>query len=289
MAVEDTMSIVGERFGVFGRLVDAVWSGKITYEEARTRTERDPIVTLFCRSLFHWIRFGCPSLVPSHKLTASFMATAISAEVEEHIALPWPIFAVRIPENVLPTDWKWGLFVDLGALNFGGVEIIDGRYMFFTVSNDDVMVRRAAATLTDLCELLVPNGEEGTAEKLLTIEYRCLQLCCRTVIGCALELSPRVEEIARGGGGKKKRQSDEPTSWTFQLNRPVNVDMRSWVAATATGTGSIMSKQHMVKGHWKRQACGSQAAHRKWIQIEPYWRGPEDAPIIVREHRMGRS
>jgi hypothetical protein len=46
------------------------------------------------------------------------------------------------------------------------------------------------------------------------------------------------------------------------------------------------SVQCLVRGHWKRQPCGHELQDRKWIQIEPYWRGPEDAPIAVRSHRV---
>lgn len=34
----------------------------------------------------------------------------------------------------------------------------------------------------------------------------------------------------------------------------------------------------MVAGHWKRQPYGEGRALRKWIHIEPFWRGPETAP-----------
>ena len=30
-------------------------------------------------------------------------------------------------------------------------------------------------------------------------------------------------------------------------------------------------------------------ADRRWIHVEPYWRGPEDAPIALRSHKLTRE
>jgi hypothetical protein len=54
----------------------------------------------------------------------------------------------------------------------------------------------------------------------------------------------------------------------------LNVD-----ASGKTGTGSKWNVRSLTSGHWKRQACGEKGKERKLIWIEPYWRGPEAAPI----------
>lgn len=41
------------------------------------------------------------------------------------------------------------------------------------------------------------------------------------------------------------------------------------------------------RGHHKRQAHGTGGLLRKWIHVEPYWRGGEDAPIAVKTHKVG--
>lgn len=41
--------------------------------------------------------------------------------------------------------------------------------------------------------------------------------------------------------------------------------------------------QWIVDGHWRYQACGPGRATHKRIWIEPHYKGPEDAPLLVRE------
>ena len=44
------------------------------------------------------------------------------------------------------------------------------------------------------------------------------------------------------------------------------------------GSGAPLTVRVRVQGHWKRQAFGPKKSERKIIWIEPYWRGPDDAP-----------
>jgi len=119
-----------------------------------------------------------------------------------------------------------------------------------------------------------------------------IQMWMRVFVGCVVELmSPaalKARNQAKRAGVRWKRGA--PKSWTFQLSRPVKVDCRSEViaalerAAQGQPKGRAPSVQTLVRGHWKRQACGVGRAARRYIHVEPYWRGPEDAPIAVRSH-----
>ena len=67
----------------------------------------------------------------------------------------------------------------------------------------------------------------------------------------------------------------------------MRVDVREAVRGFVAGTRrTAPAVQVLVRGHWKRQAHGPAMAQRKMIHIEPYWRGPEDAPIAVRGHKL---
>ena len=52
----------------------------------------------------------------------------------------------------------------------------------------------------------------------------------------------------------------------------------------ATGTSRKQMVRSIVSGHWKDQPCGPKAEKRKRIWIEPYWRGPEYAPLTNKVH-----
>jgi hypothetical protein len=57
--------------------------------------------------------------------------------------------------------------------------------------------------------------------------------------------------------------------------------VRSAVRQTL-GIRSLANIRTLVCGHWKMQAHGTGRKDRKHLHIEPYWRGPEDAPIALR-------
>lgn len=44
------------------------------------------------------------------------------------------------------------------------------------------------------------------------------------------------------------------------------------------------SHRWVVRGHWRWQACGVGRAERKRIWVAPFVKGPEDKPLVAREH-----
>lgn len=53
------------------------------------------------------------------------------------------------------------------------------------------------------------------------------------------------------------------------------------------GTGEHINYRTIVRGHWRRVWCGSrknpQERYRRAVYIHPFFRGPEDAPLIIRD------
>ena len=88
-------------------------------------------------------------------------------------------------------------------------------------------------------------------------------------------------------GGNKREKGALPKSWNLELRRDVKVDVRKWVRDYVASGGKSPSVQTLVRGHPKRQPYGPRALGlRKWIHIEAFWRGPENAPVVVRGHAM---
>jgi hypothetical protein len=84
---------------------------------------------------------------------------------------------------------------------------------------------------------------------------------------------------------KNPRKTKEPTRWNFQVTRDVKLDVRDQVRSYVLGhKGGRLSLQRLVRGHLKRQPYGPESSLRKWVHIEPYWQGPEDAPIAKKSH-----
>ncbi len=70
------------------------------------------------------------------------------------------------------------------------------------------------------------------------------------------------------------------------VGRALKVDCRQAVKrflSTGAGKkGGPQTVQTLVRGHHKKQPFGPRSTLRKVIWREPFWRGPEDAPIMTR-------
>lgn len=53
-------------------------------------------------------------------------------------------------------------------------------------------------------------------------------------------------------------------------------------AAQSPGEGRHITVRTLVSGHWRNQACGVGKLEHKTIWIEPFWRGPEAAPLTAK-------
>lgn len=222
-------------------------------------------------SLATWRESGFPQIVLPHRLAASLAATSFPRPFDA--AKPWPSFLIQVPQGVLPCSN--GIDTCVSALR---------------VTPDHA----ATALGSDMwwapqvyCEGDLEIGWTGPPPGRIT--DRLLELSYNLIAGVLIELdTPRMKELIRLGprrSGSNKRKSPVPTAWTFRLTRDVKVDVREGVRSYLLGTvGKSPTVQCLVRGHHKRQAFGPGLAERKWIHIEPYWRGPEDAPIAVRSH-----
>ncbi len=256
-----------------------------------------------------WMRCGFPQVVPSHRLAASLAATSVPVEHAGEIAVPWSTFLILVPSGTLPggydgkqEDEVEGIWVtsamSTGSFE-GDVHPADGAEMSVAVAavhsskialgspHRGVSIRRAS----DIRGLVALMGSEsGNSDTMAKSARRSLGMACHLALGIMLELdTPKMrEQIGRGAPNKSKRRPGvEPKAWTFTLSRDVKVDVREAVRTYCLGgSGKSPTVQVLVRGHHKRQACGPGLSERKWIHIEPYWRGPEDAPIGVRSHVM---
>ena len=55
-------------------------------------------------------------------------------------------------------------------------------------------------------------------------------------------------------------------------------------SAGSSGSHGPLIVRTLVEGHWRNQAHGPRHSLRKLIFIEPFWRGPEDAPESIPTH-----
>ena len=220
-----------------------------------------------------WAACGFPQVVPSHKLAAALMATDPPPNADG-VHLPWPSFAVVVPNGLLDNR-EPNEVVDCVGITTNGVDL--KPVVWIGRKANGLITATAFMTIDDLfkCESDEPE----------------IELLMRLLVGVILEMdSPTFRQTVRESGTarrKEKRGVDKPAAWTFELKRDIKVDCRQWAKDFVSSGGKSPSVRSLTRGHQKRQPYGPRNALRKWIHIEPYWRGPLDGPVAVKSHMLG--
>lgn len=238
-----------------------------------------------------WKRCAFPILQLSHTLAASLVATTIAPGIVDEMAMPWDSFAVSSPPGAIS---QCEVFVLCCKLNS------DGKQRWVVFAGEDYAQRqlfRTCDSLSDLSSLVnapAVKQLDGTLDDESDTASRLSLTALRLIAGAALEASAsNVGARSSSYSASVKMKRGEPRCQIFEIRRPVILDVRSevreWFVNGSARKQGPLSIQTLVRGHYKMQPHGEGRAQRKYIHVEPYWRGPEDAPIVVRPHRLVES
>lgn len=224
-----------------------------------------------------WLESGFATIEVGHKLCASLMCTSITADSVVDVAPPWKCFMVRVPAGVIgrATDMlcHWDRFGLITVIMLSDAHVSIGQERDLGDWANLRSVERIGDAAFDW-----DTAERGTL------------LCGRLLAGVCVEMqTPMASGTVRGSRTEPRfdHRTGSPLSWVFKLSRSVKVDVREAVRQYASGERSgKLSLQHLVRGHHKRQSYGLGGSARKWVHIEPYWRGDRDAPIALRSHKI---
>ncbi len=264
-------------------------------EAAMTDTDQGPLARIF--GLLRvvgaslgaaWFENAFATIEVDAALAASLACTSIPREYMADIRLPWRCVRIKVPAGVVgDTDSSILILqnkirndlvtmTSVGDRNTGGcislgeeptlagfVETADWQWTAdtlknYTPSENDDALARAGAILHQIAAGV------------------CIELATRPVAGPP----PARHSVSL-------RKKGPPTAWVFKLRRSVSVDCRPALLEHIREGRNSIKIQCLVRGHHKRQSHGPNGSLRKWIHIEPYWRGPEDAPIALRSHTIG--
>lgn len=244
-----------------------------------------------------WAQDGFPRVELPARLAGSFAATSFSSA--DGLDLPWNNFVIQIPPGIIVAETPGSNALASVTLAVVTTNVIDGDVYIVAgggVGWSTFRMGHRARRLSDLCEDMTdlaewPNGLLRGQFATSDVDHRALQCVGRIVLSTIAELAtipslPRSFPISsldrqRLANGKLPRDS------LFALTRSVRVDCRKAITEYVIGGGSSPSVRSLVRGHWKNQPCGPGSTLRKRIHVEPFWRGPEDAPIAVRSHVLG--
>lgn len=267
-------------------------TGEIWRPDGAPRPERAKWMALNCA---RWAVNAFPQVVIGAKHLAALAATKLPSDVLAFARSPWSAWYVSLPPDVLFVTGAHGAPQSLKDL-FVGWTLEKGWSIVAWTERGESSLMRLGFTSEQLCEEAVEGetkdgifGGQATIDHE-TLDNRSLMLLGRVAVGIALELSSG-QNLARKPQGpaprwsKRKPGAPPIKSRIYELRADVKVDCRQAVADFVLGNRkSAPSVQHIVRGHWKLQPCGQARSERKPIWIQPYWRGPDGAPIAVRSH-----
>lgn len=272
---------------------------------ARMTETADGQVTLV--TFGRWAEAAYPTIQLPHTYAAGLMATNLSKEIADEIRLPFPAILIDVPSGLLDLEAETGARFPITRILVTRMpnKLIQGiGWAYIALTQTPLTFWRFGCKTEDMLGIgdwethKSANPEFNPfAQPITDRDERLGNLIGRLILNVCLALTDPANIKPIGPGHKahaqahRRRQPGPPVVRNFQVGKPLKHDFRGLVTAYLHGEREYreLSVQTLVAGHWKRQLYGEARALRKTIWIEPYWRGPEDAPIIQRPHVLGKE
>lgn len=244
-----------------------------------------------------WADDGYRKLVTTHKYAAALMATSLSEDQYSDIEMPGRAFLVVVPSGLLRVDgYDFDRILvdarsghasgDVSLMVLGTGKGVPAMRIVATPEPSEAAL--AGALFGEMGDARLPDGAPARESP-----SRAMTLARRLVVGLMFSLQHTDNFRALGGRGAKTATGRDgpPNHRVAFVGREMSVDCRPAIRRYLDGShkGAPPSVQTLVRGHYKRQVIGVTRTGRKVIWIEPYWRGPEDAPILTRPYRVGKK
>ncbi len=218
-----------------------------------------------------WMRQGFPKLEVGQKLAASLALTEVPNDIE--VLAPWKAWSLIVPPRLFGASKEEG---DIARLWCMGTEI-----KFIVLSKGGVIGQINEEKLAEL--------SEGPGRLLWDAMSSLVKGAC---LALANPDDYKRQSIKDRSSASKKQRDGEPdfSVSRFMLSAPVQIDLRQTLIDTLEGKkhhgGGAHTVQFFVRGHWRNQAHGPGRTLRKTIRIEGFWKGNQDAAILLRNYRV---
>jgi hypothetical protein len=236
-----------------------------------------------------WAVHAFQRITTTHTYAAALMCTDTDRESLETIETQWHAFMVLVPNGLLRVgpDAEYNrVLVRIGDDDSASILLVD--------QNSGESAQILATWARSLPDLLAE--EDAQFMELAESAQRAIILAKRLVAGLLLAMQHVDNFKSKTYPAREKRRdgrvAEEPAHRVVMVGKPISVDCRPAVADyLASGSkrknGAPPSVQVIVRGHYKRQVVGVGRKGRKVIWVQPYWRGPDGAPILTHPKRIG--
>lgn len=258
-----------------------------------------PEIRSSCLWAAKWVHGGCRIIQSDASYFSAMACTDMPPEYGSDLKVTWPCFLVRLPSGLFVdergVEYTFALLGQFDEMSVeGGTSVLS--YLNIWSSGADVTlwdIRRGGLHRVLFGEFVpMPDAFEGTGIRMSesSSDKRIRELVRKGIAGLLYTMQHTRHwsfGSAMSRAGSKSKGRLPPTHRAIIVGKPLTLNLTSAVSTDArTGGHSTTSVQTLVRGHVKRQACGPRLSARKLIWIEPYWRGPEDAPILARPYRV---
>lgn len=242
-----------------------------------------------------WADQAFPRYVIPHTYAAALMATSITNDVIDDVRPPYKAFMIDVPVGLL-SIWndKTGAEAPLRWILVQYVETYDGKPVWQYVAHTDesLCIWRHGVTTRGLGEPDLPgNSWEGCSFLAPKDDRddRVAALIGRLIVGvCLASMIPGNSKPTSKHSRTDPERMTESDIRTFRLGRALKLDFREPIREYISGKkSSVPSVRTLVRGHFKTQRHGPGNSLIKVIWREPYMRGPEEAPVLVRPIVVG--
>ncbi len=238
-----------------------------------------------------WKASGGATFVLSESVAASI---ALTKTPREAMRLCLPAFLIEVPSGYMPS---------VVAGSFPGAVLVSrgpGKMVFA-----DCFVDRGGEAGGHRLIMMSEDVDEDTrAEDLDDVENArhagevTPRWYHRAIIRLVRGTMMWVETFPSGPAGQSARSkvggfgvtTSDGRGHVFLGTRVVlDAGLRNGAKMLTRGQSFERAKlalRHIVRGHWKRQACGVNKADRKLVYVEPYWRGPDACAAFGRLYAL---
>lgn len=239
-----------------------------------------------------WAEWGFPTFSLTHSLTAALLLTEPPPYDEEHFRLPFPTFAIVIPEGFLPFWWgrENNEKHSASLITYHEWDAIlsdDAAAQISIYSSEYTLYRRRPKR--ELCD---GSSDKDVALRAFDDDPPLTEHDDVTIAAALRILQNTVAWLTSSGipeaeGAQRKKKTvasaSAPGPTTYVLGRDVKLspELRRMAVEKALGASSAsvpgwkLRMRHVVMGHFwpKDPAQIPKRGKRRWVM--PYWRGPE--------------
>lgn len=249
-----------------------------------------------------WAVHAFQRITTTHTYAAALMCSDADKQVIAEIEMQYSAFMVCLPNGILSYTDDDGTTREYNRIL---VARFDKRAVMIMLNqagswSGPNLFLSIAPTLADVLQPHQDSIEEGdvaiSREGAAKFD-RVVILAKRLVAGLMLAMQTKTNftsKMRSGKSGKSKREAEEPEHRVVFVGAPLKIDCRPSITdyiehGSSKRKGAPPQVQTLVRGHFRRQVCGVGRRDRKTIWIEPFWRGPEDAPILTRPKAVAAS